>query len=198
VHGCLDHRRHRRLAFLIPPDKEVLHKSIQVNSTLWGGAFNPIIPLFRRAPKAWKEYPRQKISTGDRVLGYVRAFDPDILVNCTTEQLPSYLHDLGRDTISLDEIWSDFAADNRNGAPKYGVGIFELLNGIYKEFFEVKRRFPVKVLLPAIPKDHALFWAAAVGQLPQDRTYRNLRRIRCLLLCLELKENHTIFTRSAT
>ncbi len=154
-----------RLAFFIPPNKLALRKAIQVNSTLWGGVFNPIIPLFSRAPKAWKEYSHQKISISDRVLGYVRAFDPDILVNCTTEQLPSYLRDLGRLTISIDDIWSDFT--NENGIPKYGVGVFELLNGIYKEFFEVKRRFPSKVLLPTFPEAHSLFWMAVVGQLPQ-------------------------------
>jgi hypothetical protein len=157
--------RSLRLAFLIPPDKSALLKAIEVNSTLWGGFFNPIIPLFQQAPKAWKEYPGQKISMRNRVLGYVRAFDPDVLVNCTNGELPSYLNGGKRLSIRIDEIWSDFHSDERNGTPKYGVGIFELLNGIFKEFFEIKRRFPTKVLLPTY-SDHELFWAATVGQLP--------------------------------
>jgi hypothetical protein len=157
--------RSLRLAFLIPPDKSALLKAIEVNSTLWGGFFNPIIPLFQQAPKAWKEYPGQKISMRNRMLGYVRAFDPDVLVNCTNGELPSYLNGGRRLSIRIDEIWSDFHSDERNGTPKYGVGIFELLNGIFKEFFEIKRRFPTKVLLPTY-SDHELFWAATVGQLP--------------------------------
>jgi hypothetical protein len=155
-----------RLAFLIPPNKAALHKAIQINSTLWGGAYNPIIPLYAQSPKAWKEYPRHKIAMKGRVTGYIRAFDPDILVDCTGGKLPPYLGDLGRSTIAIDDIWADLFSDHRNGAPKYGIGIFELLNGIYKEHFEVVRRFPVKVGFPTLPKDLALFWAAAVGELP--------------------------------
>jgi hypothetical protein len=155
-----------RLAFLITPEKSVLRKAIQINSTLWGGPFNPIIPLYSHTPKAWKEYPHEKGSVRDRVLGYMRAFDPDILVNCTTTDLPTYLSNFGRPIISIDEIWSDFFSDKQDGTAKYGIGIFELLNGMYKEFFEVKRRFPIKVSFPIIPKEHQLFWAAAVGELP--------------------------------
>jgi hypothetical protein len=149
-----------RLAFLIPPEKAALRKAIQINSTLWGGTYNPIIPLYAQPPKTWKDYPRQKIAMKDRIVGYVRAFDPDILVDCTGSKLPSYLVDLGRETISVDEIWSNFFSDQRDGAPKYGVGIFELLNGIFKEYFDVVRRFPSKVAFPIFPKEYGLFWAA--------------------------------------
>src|SRR5258708_10815737 len=134
-----------RLAFLIPPDKAALRKAIQVNSTLWGGAYNPIIPLYARPLKTWKDYPGQKIAMKDRVAGYVRAFDPDILVDCTGSPLPSYLGELGRSTIPIDEIWSDFFSDQRDRNPKFGVGTFALLYGIFKEHFEGVQRFPSKV-----------------------------------------------------
>jgi hypothetical protein len=155
-----------RLAFLIPPNKDVLRTAIQINSTLWGGVFNPIIPLYAQSPKAWKEHPGQRHSMKDRVIAYLRAFDPDFLVDCTGAQLPGYAADLGRSLISVDDIWSGFYSNRRDGAPQYGVGVFELLNGIYKEFFEAVRRFPVKIGLPASPKHHALFWAAVVGEFP--------------------------------
>jgi hypothetical protein len=115
-----------RLAFLITPNKTALRKAIQINSTLWGGTFNPIIPLYAQPPKVWKDYPRQKLAIKDRVAGYVRAFDPDFLVDCTGYKLRAYVGDLGRSTISVDEIWSKFYAEPRDGAPQYGVGIFEL------------------------------------------------------------------------
>jgi hypothetical protein len=156
-----------RLAFLIPPDKTALRTAIQINSTLWGGTFNPIIPLYARSPKAWKDYPGQKILMKDRVAGYVRAFDPDFLVDCTGSPLPSSVSDLARPVIPISDIWSDFYSSKRDGAPKYGVGVFELLHGIYEEYFKVVRRFPVKVAFPTFPEDHALFWSAAVGELPE-------------------------------
>jgi len=155
-----------RLAFIIPPDKVALQAAIEINSTLWGGSYNPIIPLYPRALKEWQLYPGQKISVNERILGYVRAFDPDILVNCTGGELPAYLRDLGRRVIGTDDIWGASLARVRDGTPAYGVGIFEILSAVYHDYFEFKRRFPVKVVFPAIGKDHALFWAAAVGQLP--------------------------------
>jgi hypothetical protein len=154
-----------RLAFLIPPDKTALRKAIQVNSTLWGGTYNPIIPLYAQVPKTWRMYPGQKVVMKDRVPGYFRAFDPDVLVDGTGGKLPPYVADLGRPTISIDNIWSDFLSDKQDGAPQYGVGVFELLSGIFKEYFEVVHRFPSKVAFPVIPKEHALFWAATVGEL---------------------------------
>jgi hypothetical protein len=155
-----------RLAFLIPPDKAAFRTAIQTNSTLWGGTFNPIIPLYALAPKAWKDYVEQKISMKDRVAGYVRAFDPGFLVDCTGSKLPAYAAELGRPIIPIDDIWSDLYSDNKGAAPKYGVGVFELLGGVYKEYFEFVRRFPVKAAFPIFPETHALFWAATVGELP--------------------------------
>lgn len=154
-----------RLAFLIPPDKAMLRKAIQVNSTLWGGTYNPIIVLYAQSPKTWKMYPGQKILMRDRIAGYIRAFDPDILVDCTNGKLPSYVSEFGRRIVRIDEIWSNFPNDRHDGVPRYGVGVFELLNAICKEFFDVVRRFPSKVLLPVFPKELALFWAANLGEI---------------------------------
>ena len=165
-----------RLAFLIPPDKGALRTAIQTNSALWGGTFNPIIPLYAHAPRAWKDYPGQKISMKDRIAGYVRAFDPDFIVNSTGSKLSSHVGELDRPVIPIDDIWSDFYSAKKGVAPKHGVGVFELLGGIYKEFFEHVRRFPVKTAFPIFPQNNALFWAAAVGELP-DAIQQEVERV---------------------
>ena len=100
-----------------------------------------------------------------RTLGYLRAFDPDFIVG-DPSVLPQYVNDFGRPIVEQGEIWADFYKDQRDVLPSYGVGIFELLNDIYTDLFEVKRRFPFKVVLPNLPKKHEVFWAAALGQLP--------------------------------
>ena len=47
-----------KLAFLVnPEDKESLLKAIEINTFLWGGLYNPIIPTYRRIPAKWKEGP---------------------------------------------------------------------------------------------------------------------------------------------
>ena len=41
-----------RIAFIVDPsDREGLQEAIKINSTLWGGTYNPIIPAFRRTPR---------------------------------------------------------------------------------------------------------------------------------------------------
>src|SRR2546425_9356820 len=70
-----------RIGFLIRPgDRDALLRSIELNTCLWGGMFNPVIPVFRRAPRGWSGSLRPR-SAADIVNGYLEAFDPDILVS---------------------------------------------------------------------------------------------------------------------
>ena len=71
-----------KLGFLVNPnDKKSLMRAIEINSMLWGGSYNPIIPTFKKIPASWKKnhegfgYNAKKIQ-----MGYVDAFDPDFLV----------------------------------------------------------------------------------------------------------------------
>src|SRR3989344_3312334 len=70
-----------KLAFLVDPkDSKGLARAIELNSTLWGGSYNPIIPTFKKVPKIWKEshifgYNSEKI-----LKGYIEAFNPDFIV----------------------------------------------------------------------------------------------------------------------
>ena len=155
-----------RLAFLVPPERVALQKVIETNSTLWGGSYNPIIPLYKRPPAAWRMYKGQKVSIAERVCGYLRAFDPDFLVNCTNQPLPAYVEALNRPAILLEEIWPSTSPTRWADPPRYGVGIFEILNSIYKDFFELQHRFKRSVLLPPLPEAHQLFWMSFLGYLP--------------------------------
>jgi hypothetical protein len=41
-----------RIAFVVEADdRDAVYESIRINSLLWGGHFNPIIPFYRRMPK---------------------------------------------------------------------------------------------------------------------------------------------------
>ena len=153
-----------RLAFVVPPNKTVLREVLLTSFTLWGGLYNPIIPLYKRAPESWRMYPTEKISISKRVLGYINAFDPDFLVNCTGADLPGYIRDLKRTVISLSDVWKAPPTDNLSRTPQYGVGPYELLDAIYDEYFAVVQRFPVKLVLPVLPEKHKLFWEASVGE----------------------------------
>ena len=154
-----------RLAFLIRPTKEDLEAAVRLNCSLWGGAFNPIIPLYSRVPKTWDVLPSENSALQKRVLGYLNTFDPDILINMTGAGVPKYIDTTTRIVGKPEEFWAEFPGDDR---PKRGVGIFELYHGLYKKFFEHTRRHPVRVSIPTFPDQHHLFWLSLVGGLPAN------------------------------
>lgn len=167
-----------KLAFLVSPkSSQSIREAIQINSTLWGGSYNPIIPLYKRMPQTWKDKPLRAPKAETVIKGYIDAFDPDILVQCTKD-LPAYLNDLGLRIISPSEIWEYFNKDKNELAPTFGIGIFELLHLIFEEHFRYQERFPIKVIIPKIPKSHALFWSSFFGEIPKaildiiDKNYK--------------------------
>jgi hypothetical protein len=49
--------------------------------------------------------------------------------------------------------------------PQFGIGVFELLDDIFREFFKYKSKYPVKILIPNIPLKFPLFWASLFGEI---------------------------------
>ena len=70
-----------RFAFLVDPrDKARLQTVFEINSVLWGGCYNFIIPLFKRVPAHYKR-PYDHLPSAKAMLkGLVEAYQPDFLV----------------------------------------------------------------------------------------------------------------------
>lgn len=163
--GTIDIRlRPLKLAFLVSPlDKPSLFKAIQINSSLWGGVFNPIIPFYRRIPKIWGDKFTRIITGRNIVGGYIKAFDPDFVVpigdiNIDNHQIPD------EKVINPDEIISGFEDD---GTPCYGIGIFEILNHIYEREIKFVRKEPLQILFPKISSKFKIFLTSFFGSLPR-------------------------------
>ena len=56
---------------------------MRVSACLWGGEFNPIIPVFRRAPREWQPERFERVRGLDIGKGYIRFFEPDVFVEAT-------------------------------------------------------------------------------------------------------------------
>jgi hypothetical protein len=154
-----------KLAFLVDPNNsKQVREAIQLGSTLWGGAYCPIIPLHKKMPKTWKDGPIKTPKAREVILGYISAFDPDVLVQFSTD-IPSYVKDLKLQIIKPHEIWETIKQE-RNFSPRYGIGIFELFNDLYQKGFKYKAKYPVKVVIPSLPRQHTLFWASVFGEVP--------------------------------
>ncbi len=155
-----------KLAYLVDPNNVLqVREAIRLSSSLWGGAFFPIIPLYRRMPATWRDKPFKAPPAKSAVLGLIDAFDPDILVQLS-KSVPSYIGQTGLRIIKPEEIWEQFGEYDRP-SPAYGIGIFELLFDVYREYFKYKAKYPVKVVLPKIPRKLSLFWSSVVGEIPE-------------------------------
>lgn len=67
-----------KLAFLVDPaDTAVLTEAIQINTFLWGGMFNPIVPVFRRLPAVWRERFHGHLTAQALVTERARVSAPD-------------------------------------------------------------------------------------------------------------------------
>ncbi len=65
-----------RLAFMVKPeDRDAALKAVALNTALWGGVYNPIVP----------------ITPSEECIGVVREFDPDMLVDLSGGILPTVI-----------------------------------------------------------------------------------------------------------
>ena len=127
-----------RFAFLVDPgNAKQAREAISLASTLWGGAYCPIIPLYKRLPKTWRD-PIKVPPAKSVVIGNVDAFDPDVLVQLSV-QVPAYLTDTKRRIITPQDVWRTLD-DRVAWSPQWGIGVFELFDALFKEFFKCSGR----------------------------------------------------------
>jgi len=107
-----------RFGFLVKPnDQANILKIIQINTVLWGGMYNPIIPYFKRVPLWWdrhfKSYSAKQI-----IEGYLDYFEPDFIVAAEAGLASSLGYNEER-VISLSQILADDGDEARNKS--YGL-----------------------------------------------------------------------------
>lgn len=134
-----------RLAFLVKPsDRDGLRRIFEINSGLWGGIYNFIIPYFRVLPKRYHEqYVRKQVTALEMMKGLLDAFQPDLLIEMT----PGIALTLGFDpkrTLSPDDL---IVRDER-GRSVYGIDMRTLCEELYEKQFMFLRRHPPKVIVP--------------------------------------------------
>src|ERR1700760_2281529 len=69
-----------RIGFLVNPRSFAsVRRCLRLNTCLWGGIYNPIIPVFDRAPDRWRLLHFRPRGL-DIARGYMRFFEPDVIV----------------------------------------------------------------------------------------------------------------------
>lgn len=135
-----------------------------MNSVLWGGLYNPIIPAYKKLPPWWKNHPVDRHTARTVAEGYLDAFDPDFVTTFGTYSSPPI--DVGpREIIHGLEIVQKLS---KEGYAPYGIGIYELLQQLYKEEFRYVTRNPVKLRFISCTGPYSAFIASVFGALPKD------------------------------
>ncbi|MDE0315079.1 MAG: hypothetical protein OXM61_09265, partial [Candidatus Poribacteria bacterium] len=155
-----------KLAFLVhPKDKESLLKAIEINTFLWGGMYNPIIPTYERIPSKWKDRSSKNLSAQSIVSGYLDNFDPDYVVpmgECTNYTLNVSYRE------KIDDISEILERVEKNGIPNYGIGLFEILNHFFEEELKFQRRYPEDICVPHFGDRFRLLFASVFGELSEN------------------------------
>ena len=149
--------RPARIALLVSPgDKAAVVKFMRISACMWGGRYNPIIPVFRKPPKAWAaEFPGD-VTGLEIARGYIQFFEPDAFV----EAQPGLLEKVGLSSLrgyfsrgrvlTLDEILApephkDWAALH------LGLPVIDCLEDVYRTEQRFHQRDPSSAMLIARP-----------------------------------------------
>ena len=162
-----------RLGFLVDPrDIASIRRVMRMATTMWGGVMCPIIPVMKRLPTAWSsnqlsEQPRQTSR------GYIRFFEPDLLVQTRTGQLDA----IG---IAEESSWSarqrfynfdDLIREDHGMAADLNVGnnISHIYRQLFIDEFQFKKRIDPQIFhfSTGSAKDTA-FFEAAFGLFPAE------------------------------
>ena len=157
-----------RHAFLVDPmDADLLQRVIEINTFLWGGKFNAIIPVWREVPQHW--YDCGNMNSQDIVSGYLDNFDPDCVVSmegCSNSDL-----NLG-DRHIIDHLSIFSVGTQIDGTAGYGISLFETLSHYIKnnEFEFGIMGTPFEICMPRFGDSSHPLLSSFFGTLPENIT----------------------------
>ncbi|MEK6675153.1 MAG: hypothetical protein AABZ47_05795 [Planctomycetota bacterium] len=142
-----------------------------MNTCIWGGMFNAIVPFYRRTPNGWSDSPLPPPKAVEIVRGFLDVFDPDFIVTMEPTLAKLACVDASRVIQPGDVL--DEARDEPIG---YGVSIQSVYRDLYERSFQFVRCYPRTVGLPTLRDDrYALFAGAAFGRFPNHNAANQFR-----------------------
>lgn len=126
-----------RLAFLVrPDDRKRTLEIFRVNTCLWGGKFNPIIPFLKQVPKWWDRHGHRFETAAQIVNGYLDFFEPDFVVEAESGLADGLGFDKKR-VLQLSEVLTHDGDRGRTGC---GLNVLSLYKDLYRKDFQFARR----------------------------------------------------------
>jgi len=161
-----------RLAFLVKKeDKRTLREVFRINTCLWGGSYNLIIPFFRKTPRNWEDQRFRHPSAASILKGYLDSFDPDYLIVKDKQALSDSLFDKER-ILSFEDV-----LNIKNDYPvSFGLDVTDLYWHLYDKEFKFERRHPIKVFSPKASKEMVLLSACCFGEFPPSKEMEYVKK----------------------
>src|SRR6266851_5649538 len=129
--------RPTRIGFLVhPADLASVRRIMRACTCLWGGVYNPIIPVFNKPPNEWKSEVYERFKGAAVAKGYVRFFEPDVYVEAEAGLLEKaglaalreeHFHS---QVITLKELFEPEMGRSYS-EPGFGLNIHDVLGHIY-------------------------------------------------------------------
>lgn len=153
-----------RFGFLVrPDDAENILEIFRINTCLWGGTFNPIIPLFECVPSRWERDGFRFENTKQIVNGYLDFFEPDFLVEAEEGLAAEFCFDPKR-VLQLIDI-SDRTGEKIED--RYGLSVYGLYRELYAKGFQFEQRHKHNVVhVKSTDAAFTNFVAANFGDFP--------------------------------
>jgi putative endonuclease len=145
---------------------------MQVCSCLWGGPFNPIIPIAPDVPGPWKEPPFDEPTGAELAKGYLDFFEPDVFVECEPGIAAQVgLGDMPLDfgeprVVSIDTFFE--YAKNKDPIVPFGLSIASVYQDVFDREFKFVRRQNRRVVVFERNSVSDSFIDAAFGGFPDE------------------------------
>ena len=183
IHGSV-RLRPTRIGFLVSPtNTNALRKVMQICACLWGGVYNPIIPVSDLLPEVWTERPFHPSNALELTKGYVDFFEPDVFV----ESEPGLAARLGISDLLLRygeprvrpiDAFFEPVQSSHDKIP-FGLGILDLYQDLYDREFKFVHRNARRTALFEKGTDHDAFAEAAFGGFPTEGFLAPTARAYC-------------------
>jgi hypothetical protein len=156
-----------RFAFLVrPDDKKQVDEIFRVSTCLWGGKFNPIIPIFKQVPSWWDRNNHRFESARQIINGYLDFFEPDFLV----EASPGLAEGLGFNPERILPIAEILTREGDRDREGHGLSVLDLYENLYRKEFRFVSRKPHDIVnVVADQLAFSSFSACLFGAFPQSK-----------------------------
>lgn len=166
-----------RFGFLVRPnDKQRLQQIFKINTCLWGGQYNPIIPFFSRLPPWWEREGLRFENAKQVINGYLDFFEPDFIVEAENGLSDGLGFDEKR-VLQLEDLLQE---DGEREREKYGLSVNDLYIDLYESKYQFERRHQHNIVnVASSEKKYSCFVGCVFGDFPTDEKLKYFEENFC-------------------